>query len=127
MLTLVIGEVAATLPAQLMATLGKSGAIRWLEATALRAMTTGHGEQDPHDTRFGTTRGSFSTLDLSTQPDWRYTLREQNLHLHNQTDMLTVPLPEPLRFLYPLLRLPLWVLRHAAKRPETERSLKADA
>jgi hypothetical protein len=27
-----------------------------------------------------------------------------------------MPLPERLRFLYPILRLPLWVWRHAAKR-----------
>ena len=33
-----------------MATLGKSATVRWLEATALRAMTTGQGERDPHET-----------------------------------------------------------------------------
>jgi hypothetical protein len=25
-------------------------------------MTTGHGEHDPHEVRFGTTRGSLSTF-----------------------------------------------------------------
>jgi Uncharacterised nucleotidyltransferase len=108
--------LGATLPAQLTATLGKSATVRWLEATALQAMTTGHGEQDPHKARFGTTRGSFSTFLLSG--GWRYRLKELNLHLNNQTDMLTMPLPERLRFLYPFLRLPLWVLRHAAKRSD---------
>jgi Uncharacterised nucleotidyltransferase len=108
--------LGATLPAQLTATLGKSATVRWLEATALQAMTTGHGEQDPHEARFGTTRGSLSTFLLSGS--WRYRLRELNLHLNNQTDMLTMPLPERLRFLYPFLRLPLWVLRHAAKRSD---------
>jgi hypothetical protein len=119
--------LGATLPAQLMATLGKSATARWLEATALEAMTTGHGEQDPHEARFGTTRGSLSTFLLSGS--WRYRLKELSLHLNNQTDMLTMPLPERLRVLYPLLRLPLWVLRHAAKRSDIERetSRKADA
>jgi Uncharacterised nucleotidyltransferase len=105
--------LGATLPAQLMATLGESTTIRWLQATALRAMATGQGERTPHETRFGTTLGTLSSFLLSRS--WRYRLKELNLHLTNQTDMLTIPLPERLRVLYPLLRLPLWVWRHAAK------------
>jgi hypothetical protein len=100
-------------PARLVATLGKSATVRWLEATALNAMTQGQGEQHPHDARFGTTRGSLSTFLL--RRSWRYRLAELNLHLTNQTDVLTMPLPERLRFFYPLLRLPLWLWRHAAK------------
>jgi hypothetical protein len=111
--------LGATLPAQLTATLGKSTTVRWLEATALQAMTTGDGEQDPHEARFGTTRGSFSNFLLSAS--WRYRLKELNLHLNNQTDMLTMPLPERMRFLYPFLRLPLWVLRHVAKHSDIDR------
>jgi hypothetical protein len=106
--------LGATLPAQLMATLGKSTTVRWLQATALSAMTMGQGEHDPHETRFGTTRGSLSSFLISRS--WRYRLKELNLHLNNQTDILTTPLPGRLRFLYPLLRLPLWVCRHANKR-----------
>jgi hypothetical protein len=102
------------LPARLMATLGKSTTVRWLEATALKAITTGQGERDPHDVRFGTSRGSLSTFLLSRS--WRYRLAELNIHLTNQTDVLTMPLPERLRFLYPLLRLPLWVRRHSIHR-----------
>ena len=55
------------LPAPLMATLAKSATVRWLEATALNAMTTGQGEHDPHEVRFGTTRGSLSTFLLSRE------------------------------------------------------------
>jgi Uncharacterised nucleotidyltransferase len=102
------------LPTRLIATLSKGSTMRWLEATALNAMVTGQGEHDPHDTRFGTTRGSLSTFLLSSS--WRYWLAELNIHLINQTDVLTVPLPEPLRFLYPMLRLPLWAWRHAVRR-----------
>jgi hypothetical protein len=101
------------LPARLMATLANGATVRWLEATALNAMTSGQGERDPHDARFGTTRGSLSTFFLSRS--WRYRLAELNLHLTNQTDVLAVPLPERLRFLYPVLRLPLWAWRHAFK------------
>jgi hypothetical protein len=103
-----------TLPVRLMTTLGKKPTVRWLEATALNAMTTGQGERKPHDARFGTTRGSLSTFLLNRS--WQYRLAELNFHLTNQTDVLTVPLSERLRFLYPLLRLLLWVWRHAAKR-----------
>jgi len=76
-------------------------------------MTTGEHEREPRDERFGTTRGSLSTFLLS--PSRHYRLAELRIHLMNQSDVLSVPLPEWLRFLYPLLRLPLWVRRHAAK------------
>jgi hypothetical protein len=102
------------LPDRLMATLAKGATVRWLEATALRAMTAGRGELEPREERFGTTRGSLSTFLLGRT--WRYRLAELNLHLTNQTDVLTMPLPERLRFLYPILRLPLWVWRHTTKR-----------
>jgi Uncharacterised nucleotidyltransferase len=100
------------LPASL-ATMDKSATVRWLEATALNAITTGRGELDPHEVRFGTTRGSLSTFLLSRS--WRYRLAELAIHLTNSTDVLTLPLPRPLRFLYPVLRLPLWAWRHAVR------------
>jgi hypothetical protein len=101
------------LPASVTATLEKSATVRWLEATALRAMTTGQGEHDPHEVRFGTTRGSLSTVLLSRS--WRYQLAELSIQLKNPTDVLTLPLPQPLQFLYPVLRLPLWAWRHTVQ------------
>jgi Uncharacterised nucleotidyltransferase len=106
--------LATPLPDRLMATLAKSATLRWLEATALSAMATGQAELDPHDTRFGTTRGSLSTFLLGR--GWRYRLAELNIHLTNQTDVLTLPLREWLWFLYPVLRLPFWIWRHARRR-----------
>ena len=97
-----------------MAPLAESATMRWLETTALNALTSGQGEREPHEECLGTTRGSLSTFLLSR--NWRYRLTELRLHLSNQTDVLTLPLSERLRFLYPLMRLPLWVWRHAAKR-----------
>jgi hypothetical protein len=102
------------LPASLRATLDKSVTLRWLEVTALKAMSTGEGEHDPHDVRFGTTRGSFSTFLLN--PSWRYRFAELGIHLTNPIDVLTIPLPQPLQFLYPILRLPLWFWRHSCHR-----------
>jgi Uncharacterised nucleotidyltransferase len=101
------------LPTSLTATLDKSVTMRWLEATAVKAMITGHGEHDPHEVRFGTTRGSLSTFLLSR--GWRYHLAELSGQLTNPTDVLTLPLPKPLHFLYPVLRLPLWAWRHAVQ------------
>ena len=101
------------LPTFMTATLDKSVTMRWLEATALNAMTKGQGEYDPHEVRFGTTRGSLSTFLLSR--GWRYHLAELSVQLTNPTDVLTIPLPKPLQFLYPVLRLPLWAWRHAVQ------------
>jgi hypothetical protein len=105
---------ATPIPDRLMAVLDKGVTARWLEATALDAMTTGQGEREPRDKRFGTTRGSLSTFLLN--PSWRYRLSELGMHLTNQTDVLAVPLPERLRFLYPILRLPFWIWRHLGRR-----------
>jgi hypothetical protein len=98
------------LPTALAASLDNSARLRWLAATALSAMTTGQGEKDPHEVRFGTTRGSLSAFLLSRS--WRYRLAELRVQLTNPTDVLTMPLPQSLRFLYPVLRLPLWLWRH---------------
>jgi hypothetical protein len=105
--------LATALPDRLVTTRAESATVRWLGATALKAMSAGQGELEPRRARFGTTRGSLSTFLLSRS--WRYRLAELSIHLTNQTDVLTVPLPERLRFLYPVLRLPLWVWRHAVK------------
>jgi hypothetical protein len=102
----------APLSSALMATLEKK-ATRWLEATALKAMTTGQGQQDPHGVRFGTTLGTLSAFLLNRS--WRYQLAELGGLLTNPTDARTVPLPQQLRFLYPVLRLPLWMWRHSTK------------
>ena len=102
--------LGAALPTRLTATMDSGATVRWLEATALNAMTKGQGECDPHEMRFGTTRGSFSTFLLSRS--WRYQLAELGIQLTNPTDVLTLPLPRALRFLYPVLRIPFWVWRH---------------
>jgi hypothetical protein len=103
-----------SLPATVLRRSKNSAIMHWLEATALVAMTSDQGEHEPRDTRFGTTRGSLSTLLLS--PSWRYRLAELKVHVIKETDVLSLPLPKRLWFIYPLLRLPLWLRRHAGKR-----------
>ena len=98
------------LPARLTSKKANGMIARWLETTALKALTAGRGEHDPHFTRFGTTRGSLSAILLGC--GWRYKLREMAVQLTNPTDVLTLSLPRRLRFFYPFLRLPLWLRRH---------------
>jgi hypothetical protein len=122
---LLCGRLLTTsLPATVLSKSKNIAITHWLEATALAAMTSDQGEHEPRDARFGTTRGSLSTLLLS--PSWRYRLAELKVHLINETDVLTLPLPKRLWFMYPLLRLPLWLWRHATKlrvRPRGVRSI----
>jgi hypothetical protein len=101
------------LPDRLMAALPGGAAMRWLETTALRAITADDGATGRHGQLFGTTRGSLSTFLL--RRSWRYRLAVLRVHLTNQTDVLTMKLPEGLRFLYPILRPALWGWRHATK------------
>jgi len=114
--------LATPLPDRLITTLAKGATMRWLEATALNALNVAQGDREPHEKRFGTTRGSLSSILLS--PSWKYQLAELGGQLTNPTDVLTVPLPQRFRFLYPVLRLPLWVWRHTvhygARREFTE-------
>jgi hypothetical protein len=114
---------ATSLPTTLLRKSKNSAVMHWLEATALAAMTSDQGEHEPRDARFGTTRGSLSTLLLI--PSWRYRLAELKVHLINETDVLTLPLPKRLWFIYPLLRLPLWLWRHAAKRRARPRGVRS--
>jgi hypothetical protein len=101
-------------PIKPVATLKQRRDVRWLAATALNAMSKGEGEHDPHQVLFGTTRGSLSTFLLKSSLNYR--LGELRVQLINPTDVLLLPLPRPLRFVYPALRLPLWLWRHVFQR-----------
>lgn len=100
-------------PNELVTTLRKQASVRWLETTALRAMTAGNGELEPSKLLFGTTRGSLSCFLLGR--GWRYWLAELKVHLICQADVLTLALPKHFHFLYPILRLPLWLWRHSTQ------------
>ena len=113
--------LGTAVPDELVATLHKRASVRWLETTALRAVTAGNGELEPRQLLFGTTRGSLSSFLLGR--GWRYWLAELKSHLICQADVFTVALPRQLQFLYPLLRLPLWLLRHGHLRRDQERTV----
>jgi hypothetical protein len=101
-------------PDQLVKKFRESATLRWLETTALNAITGGNNEIEPRDILFGTTRGSLSCFLLSRK--WRYRLAELKIQTICQTDILTMPLPKRLQFFYPLLRAPLWLWRQSMHR-----------
>ena len=96
-------------PDCLLTTFQSSALLQYLESTALNAMTRGNGEIEPRDALFGTTRGSVSTFLLGD--NWRYWSAELKIHSICEADVLTVALPHRIRFMYPLLRLPIWIWR----------------
>jgi hypothetical protein len=106
--------LGTSLPSPILAELNKQPKMRWLQKTALKAMTAGHEEREPREVAFGTTRGSLTALVL--RESWRYRLAELRNILTNESDILKVPLPERLQFLYPILRLPLWIRRQMSRR-----------
>ena len=71
-------------------------------------------ELEPGKLPLGTTRGSLSSFLLGR--GWRYWLAELKGHLICQADVMTLALPKELHFLYPVLRLPLWLWRQVTRR-----------
>lgn len=102
------------LPDDLLRRLHASAQARWLEGIALWAMTSGNEEVVPPELPFGPTRITFSHYLLRI--DWRYWLRELRIQLTSTRDMQMLPLPTRLLFLYPMLRVPLWLCRRMAGR-----------
>jgi hypothetical protein len=90
------------LPAQMPAA---NWPVRRLVDMACSAMTAGNSVTEPTDLRFGNARINLSLYLLSSNP--RYLWRE--LHYQLLLPIGREKLPERIRFLFPLLRLPLWV------------------
>jgi hypothetical protein len=95
------------LPDGLIAKLSRDIQVRWLERIAINAMTA---DLEPTEQPLGTTRNNLSLFLLRRER--LYWLAELENHLISPVDILTLPLPQHLRGLYPVLRLPLWLWRH---------------
>ncbi|MET0273699.1 MAG: nucleotidyltransferase family protein [Phenylobacterium sp.] len=87
---------------------------RWLERTAMTMMTRGGGRLEVSHIPFGSFPTWVSAWLLGRS--WRYLLAELRLAMTSLTDMRQAPLPRPLWFLYPLLRLPLSAVRRIKDR-----------
>jgi len=97
----------------LLADLRGNAVMRRLERLAYRSLTRGGAETELKNVRFAWTKILFSHPFLGTRGD--FLKHEARLWLANYTDMTVLPLPERLHFLYPVLRLPLWLWRRAFK------------
>ena len=98
-------------PADLKSRLASGRRNRLLEFVALRLMVGG-GSTEPNDRPFGTTVTNLCGLLLcDSVPGLIHELR---FHLTSWHDVETLPLPRSVQWLYPLLRLPLWLWRKAA-------------
>lgn len=97
------------LPGGLFVRLGRNYRARWLERIGLWALTTGNEETVPPDLPFGATKITLSRYLLrSSVPYW---LTELRIQLTSTRDMLMLPLPKALLFVYPALHVPLWLCR----------------
>lgn len=94
------------LPAALAAELRRDRSARALARIALRVM---RGQAELGDTVFGTVPIHLSHFLL--RRGLRYKLAEAGRKMQSRHDQVTLPLPGPLRLLYPLLALPSWVWR----------------
>ncbi len=101
------------IPPALLARLKDIPHIARLEREALWALTAGHERETPAQRPFGGMRINLGHFLLAR--GLRYRLAELRLVLVSPIDALMVPLPGALQFLYPLLRLPLWLRRRWAR------------
>lgn len=91
-----------------------------LVGMALDAMAGADGEVELAQRRFGPFRTLPAQFLRGRGP--RFLLAQCRLMVENLDDMLMYPLPRALHFLYPLLRLPFWVMRVGRRR----RALRAE-
>lgn len=99
------------LPAALQAELESSRRLGRLVAIALDCMTGPDPEREVLDRRFSAMR--FALLPFLLGRGWRYLAAQCRVALVGLNDVVRYPLPPSLYFLYPILRLPLWLCRQA--------------
>jgi hypothetical protein len=97
------------LPSRLAHALHGSIRLRILAALAMNAMVGPDAQQELEARRFGTTRVALMQFLLGG--GWRNIVAQGSAMSVRLDDILRHPLPAPLHFLYPLLRLPLWLWR----------------
>ena len=89
-------------------------AVRRLFGLAMTAMTSGGAETEPYDLKDGLRPMTLSPWLLGRSR--RFLLGEINSHWIGWNDVIDVPLPGGLQFLYPVLRVPIWLWRMTRSR-----------
>ena len=103
--------LATAIPPDLLAELEGDRVNRWMTSLALRKLAGRTVTREVTETPLGTATIHLSQLGLL--PGVRYKLSELSRQLVRPQDRLAVPLPRPLRFLYPAVSL----VRRLARRP----------
>lgn len=88
---------------------------RWLERTALNAMTKGNAETELDNASFDRLPILISHFMLGR--GWRFATNQLWNKLNRPYDLLYGTLPNWLRFLYPLVRVTSWIKRRGRERP----------
>lgn len=108
--------LARELPAQLARTLQSSVRLQMLTALAMNVMVGPDATKELKERTFGTTRVALMQFLLGG--GWRNVAAQCRVMSIRLDDIVRYPLPVPRHFLYPMLRLPLWLWRH---RPQSGR------
>jgi Uncharacterised nucleotidyltransferase len=102
------------LPAWLKDELQSSRRLKLLTAMALDVMTGPDFETALENRPFGSTRVTLMQFVLSNK--WAYLAVQCRIVSVRLGDTIQYPLPSSLHFLYPILRLPLWIFRRTGGR-----------
>lgn len=101
-------------PPALARRLGRGWKLGWMTSVALDAMAGDGGESELDQRPFGPFR--ILPSQFLRGRGLAFAAAQFALLTENLDDQLATPLPPGLRFLYPLLRLPLWLARVARRR-----------
>ena len=104
--------LGSDVPGELIRNLRANSSVRKLERLALAAMLQGSAEAEPYDVPGGMKPIAKSLWMLGGTP--RYLWGEVNSRWISWDDVVEVPLPAQLQFLYPVLRIPRWLMRRWA-------------
>jgi hypothetical protein len=102
---------ALNLPGALVDELSANQRVRRLVAIALDAMTAPRAETEADGGVAGVTR--IVRTQFSLGQGWAFHAAQIRAMAAGPADVIRFPLPLPLHFLYPLLRLPLWLWRRS--------------
>jgi hypothetical protein len=90
-----------------------------LERVALDKLLTPAYEGEPNTWAFRA--GLVSMAEGLMLPGWRYRAEELRMFFTSLADIEQFPLPRYLAFLYPVLRLPLWLQRKFSRQPQHQK------
>jgi len=100
-----------SLPTDLISEFQGQKRLRTLAAVAMKTMTATYAES--HASRSFVERMRVMLAQFLLGRGWEFFFAECRWASVRTLDMVDLPLPPALHFLYPLLRLPLWLWRHA--------------